>query len=251
MADTLLIPDQSVSLEKYLAKCRLPGYQCTNKYFNDHEISAATPQLDSFLDSIDLSNKDFVDSAQKKIQSILQNEMISVAQLDMILRLLEQMNTQNSGKPARLAEEIKFIRLGLTADLKVPIEELEIENVVYFKTLMTRNKFLKIKASYLSLPYSVISFNHIPMHKTTKDQFENSKDDLIMGTCETAKLATEIDVVSWKVMSEDSCGWTQSLTQNTTSAMTTVKENKNWLITGALILGALVLANKYDVSFQF
>lgn len=250
-ADMLLVPDQSVSLEKYLSKCHLSGYQCTSKYFVDHEIFAATPQLDNFLDSIDLSNKEFVDSAQKKIQLILQKEMISVSQLDMILRLLEQMNSQNLVKPARLVEEIKFIRAGLTSESKVSFDESEVEYVVYFKTLMTKNKFLKLKTSYLSLPYSVIAFNHIPIHRSTKDQFQTVSENLISGTCESAKLMTEIDVVTWKVMSEDSCGWTQSLNQNTSSVMSNVKENKNWYITGALVLGAIVLANKYDISFQF
>ena len=250
-ADTLLVPDQSVSAEKYFSKCHLPGYQCTSKYFIDHELTSATPQLDSFLETIDLSNKTFVDSAQKKIQVIIQSEMISISQLDMILRLLEQMNSQNLAKPNRLAEEIKFIRAGLTTDLKIPVDELETDQVVYFKTLMTKNKFLKIKASYLSLPYTVTSYNHIPAHRTTKDQFNGSDENLISGACETAKLTTEIESVTWKVMSENSCGWTQSLTQSTSSVVTTVKENKNWFITGAVVLGAIILASKYDVTFQF
>lgn len=250
-ADTLLIPDQTVSIEKYFAKCHLNGYLCTTKYFIDREISAGTPQLDAFFDSVDLANKDFVDTAQKKIQSILQTEMISVSQLDMVLRLLEQMNSQNLGKPARLIEEIKFIRLGLSSDFTPSADGLESEMVVYFKTVLPKNKFLKIKPSYLGLPYTVLNFNRAPLRTTTKDRLEVTKNDLIAGLCENAKPTFEIDSTTWKVMSAASCGWTQAVSQNTSTAMAVVKENKSWIVVGALAIGAIVLASKYDVSFQF
>ncbi len=250
-ADTLLIPDQTVSQTRYLTKCHAVGYQCTTKYFADHELASITPRLDAFFDSVDLTNKEFVDTAQKKIQLIIQDEMISISQLDMILRLFEQMNAQSLGKSGRLVEEIKFIRQSLPNDSKAAYDESEVETVIYFKTTLPKSKFLKLKQSYLSLPYTVITFNHAPIHTTTKEKLAAGSPALVTGVCEKAQLNNEIEGMPWNVMSEASCGWTQSLAQNTSSVMTTVIENKGWLLVGALTIGALVLANKYDISFQF
>lgn len=250
-ASTLLIPDSSVSYEKYTDKCRLEGYQCTAKFFTDKALLSASPQMDSFLDSIDFSNKEFVDGAQKKIQAILQTEMISATQLDMIQRLLEQMNSQNLGKPGKLIEEIKFIRQGLSPEALAVADGREAETVIYFKTVLSKTKFLKIKPSYLHLPYVLITYNQVPVHALMPVRNLAETFPLVTGTCETAKVNAELDVNSWNVMSEVSCGWTQSLTQNTSGMVSTVKENKGWLIIGALTIGALILANKYDVSFQF
>lgn len=248
-ADTLLIPDATITIDRYNEKCQLDGYVCTQKFFLEKELQNSTPQFDTFIDSMDLTNKDFLDSVQKNIQNILQSEMISLSQLDMLARLLEQVNSQNLTNPIKLSDEIKFIQQEITSNNKSMAKDAEF--VVYFKTVISKKTFNKIKPSFLNLPYTVITFNHLPTHTFTKNKIIDEDLFLVKGTCEKANVESEINSLSWKILSESSCGWSQTLTQSSSKIYSTIKENKSWIFVGALAIGTFILANQYEVSFQF
>ena len=249
-AETLLVPDATVTFDLYQTKCQETGYICTSKYFYDSIVQKPTPQFTEFIDSIDLSNKAFVDGASKKILRILQAEMISPLQLDMLLRLLVQINTnETNSKNKELITELQFILSTFNSSNKtVPLDP---EFIVFFKTPLSKVQFEKIKSSYLKLPYAEIFFNHDIKYAVTNSNVPTADHNLVEGTCERSHLTSEVEVVSWKVLSNESCGWSQTLKQASTSTYSTLKENKGWVLVGGLVLGAILISNQYEVHFQF
>ena len=95
-AQTVLIPDQWVSAEDYLTKCKMDGYICVQNFQLTNIQEKPTPLFDELIDSIDLSNKVFLTALPKKIQHILQVEMISADQLNMLVRLLEPIESSDN-----------------------------------------------------------------------------------------------------------------------------------------------------------
>ncbi len=247
-ADTLLIPDNTVSFEVYNNKCHADGYQCTPKYFVDQVMAKPTPLFDSFMETLDLSNKEFINGAVKNIQNLLQQEMITVLQLEMLERLLSQLQAANLSRADQLLKEVKFIQLELQKEKQNGSTDEKF--IVYFKTSLPISKFIKMKKSYLNIPYVEINYNLTPRYSSLKG-LQSETVELVAGVCESARLTIDTDYPSWKIFSNASCGWTKSISQNATSFATAVNNNKGWLLVGALTLGAVMLANHYEVQFQF
>ncbi len=247
-ADTLLIPDNSISIEVYNNKCHADGYQCTQKYFLDQVIAKPTPLFDLFMESLDLSNKEFINSAVKNIQNLLQQEMITVSQLEMLERLLSQLQTANVSRADQLLKEVELIQLEFKKEKLSGLTEEKF--IVYFKTPLPISKFNKLKKSYLNIPYIEINYNLTPRLSSLKGLLPETVE-LVVGVCENARLTADTDYPSWKIFSNASCGWAKTVAQNATSFATAVNNNKGWLLIGALTLGAVMLANHYEVQFQF
>lgn len=249
-AETLLIPDSTVTFESYQIKCKEAGYLCTPKYFLESIVQKPTPQFTKFIDSIDLSNKLFLDSAAKTIQGILQSEMISPIQLDMLLRLLQQINSSGTTtKNKELVTELQLILSTVNSSNKIFPSDPEF--ISFFKTTFTKSQFAKIKSSYLKLPYAEISFNHDLKIAFTNSDNQVNGFNLVEGTCEQSRLVMEIEPVSWKILSNNFCGWAKNIQQASTSTFSTIKENKGWLLVGGLVLGAVLLSRQYEVQLQF
>lgn len=251
LADMLLIPDSTISIEQYASKCQLDGYSCTQKYFYEQQVQQSNPLFDKLIDSIDLSNKNFVDTLPKSIVNILQKEMISLEQLEMLMRLLEQ--TQDHSKEAKsikqLTDELTYIQNSIPTEKNFNMNQEKF--IVFFKKPFSVEAFKKIKKSYLNLPYAEISFNQLPVLNSMKGTNFSAPEALVTGICEKANIQEDIKTTQWKIMSDKSCSWSESLATSTSGFTSTIKENKGWLITGAVLIGAAILASQYEVKFQF
>lgn len=250
-ADTLLIPDSSISIENYASKCQLDGYSCTQKYFYEQQLQQQNPLFDTLIDSIDLSNKNFVEALPKSIVNILQKEMISFEQLEMLMRLLEQ--TQDHSKETKsikpLIDELTYIQNSIPTEKNFNMNQEKF--IVFFKKPFSVEAFKKIKKSYLNLPYSEISFNQLPVLNSMKGARFSAPEALVTGVCEKANVQEDIKTTPWKIMSDKSCSWSESLATSTSELTSTIKENRGWFITGAVLIGAAILASQYEVKFQF
>ena len=250
-AETVLVPDDSIGIEQYTAKCHLDGYTCTQKYFYDEQVQKPTPQFDALIDSIDLADKNFVANLPKTVQNILQKEMVSIEQLEMMMRLLEQSQDQIKEMKAikQLTDELRYIQTSLPNDKTFNLNQEKM--VVFFKKVFTVEAFKQIKKSYLNLPYVEIYFNKVPVTNSMKTKSYAATENLVNGICENANISGNVALTQWKVMSKKSCGWSESITKSTSGFTSTIKENKGWLITGAVLIGAAILASQYEVKFQF
>ena len=251
VAQTLLVPDESIHASDYTEKCQREGYTCIQNFLLTQKIHEPTPLFDTLMDTMDLNEQNFLSSLPKQVQKIIESESVSLEQLEMLVRLLEQADTRNS---LRLLNELKFIVSAIPTDKKV--SPLDGDYILFFKTPLSKKEFHSIKKSYLDIPYFTMTFNRLPQRQSTKtlnqsySQKENFSEYLVKGTCQTATILFEVGTESWKILSEKSCGWSSGLA-STLGLFTTLKENKHWIITGALVIGAAVLANQYEVQFQF
>lgn len=245
-AQTLIIPDSTVSAETYAEKCELEGYLCIGTFQFKNIVVEETPLFDSFIDSLDLSSKTFLATLPKKIQSILQDEVISTDQLEMLVRLLEQTQTEQS---RMLLNELNFVTKLIQKEQRVV--NFNQDFVVFFKVPMKKANLQKIKKSLIAFPYHEVTYNREILRKLTTSKQTELADYLVTGSCENAVTSVANDSVKWKILSEKSCGWSKSLTQTTGTIYKTAKQNKGWIATGALLIGAALLANQYEVKFEF
>ncbi len=245
-AETLLIPDQMVTAEYYFEKCQLEGYICAQNFQVKSLQEKPTPLFDAFVDSIDLSSKNFLEKIPKQIQQILKTEMISVQQLNMLLHLLEQTDaTENQ----LLLKEMKTIYNLIAGEKKI---SLMTENfILFFKEPMAKSRLEKMNARLIGVPYYEINYNRLALLKSTQSADDSLPGYLAAGECDQWTTVLPIESVKWKVLSEKSCGWGKEFQNSSQQIYTTVIKNKNWFLTGALIIGAVALASHHEVVVEF
>ncbi len=245
-AQTVLIPDRLVSAEDYLAKCKLDGYICVQNFQLKVIQEKPTPLLDELIDSIDLSNKDFLIGLAKKVRHILQTEMISADQLDMLIRLLESIE---SSETRLLLAEVKFISNTLAGEKK--LTHFDEDFIVFFKIPLKIANFYKIKKSLIDLPFYEVTFNRLAQQRTTNGKNTSEPEFLISGNCEKFTNNLDTEPTKSKIYFEKSCGWTNRFQESSEKMYHGLNENKNWILTTALILGAAVIANQYEFKIQY
>lgn len=237
---TLLLPEPNYDFNIYLAKCQKEGFICTHDYFLSEALNKPTPQFDVLINSIDLSSDIFIQNFSKKIALIINTEMISLDQLDMILKLIEQVKPLLVNKIQIEFIESELIYLKNTL-LESPNMSVHNEFVIVFKKPVSPSFFKKLK-TILVKPFSLlIQYDKVP-------QTANS---LFSGDCETAKINEAITIEHWQTLSIKSCSISESIKNTTNHLINKVDENKNSLLLGALAVGAILYLNKYEISFQF
>ncbi len=245
-AQTVLIPDMSVTAEDYNKKCQADGYTCIQSYQLNTISAQPTPLFDSFIDSIDLLSKSFLSSMPKQVQRILQEEMISPEQLDMLCRLLEQAPSEQS---RILLNEIKYITHLLQKEKRINL--LTQDFIVFFKTPLSLGSLARLNKTVVQLPYFEITYNQVATQQKIKNKSRTEPIFLVTGSCETAVPSLDMDSTKWKIISEKSCGWSKDLQQTSKIVVSNIKENKNWIVIGSLLVGAAVLSSQYELKFQF
>ena len=245
-AQTVLIPDQMVSAEDYLTKCKMDGYICVQNFQLTNIQNKPTPLFDELIDSIDLSNKVFLTALPKKIQHILQVEMISADQLNMLVRLLEPIESSDN---RLILSEVKFISSMLTSEKK--LTNFDEDFIIFFKIPIKKANFEKIKKSVFDLPYYEVVYNRLAQPRSTNGKNTPDFEFLISGTCKKFTTNLETEPMKSKIYFEKSCSWTDGFEESTQKMYHAVSENKHWIITGVLILSAALVANQYEVTFQY
>lgn len=238
-AEILLVPDNSVANEDYQSKCHKQGYICTQKYFFNEESNKDTPLFNRLIDSMDLNDSRFTSNLPNEVKNILQNEMISEEQLEMLVRLLTQTDeiTKDSKAIKPLLSEMKYIQTTIPKDSAFDFSAESF--VVYFKKPLSIEKYKKIKKSFLKIYSQEIHFN----------QFENS-EPMIQGACENIQPHSRLENIKWKVASNNSCGWNDSFQQTSSKVSSHLSEHKAWYITAAILIGTAILASQYEVQLQ-
>ena len=245
-AQTVLIPDSTVTSEAYFKKCQLDGYICVQNFQIQTLQKKATPQFDAFIDSIDLGNKTFLTGMTKQIQQILKQEPISIEQVNMFIRLLEQAETVQS---QLLVNELKFVLGALKSERKFTLTKEPF--IIFFKTPLSLANFTKMKKSVLELPFYAIDFNQEPSLQKTTDKTNSPTEYFVTGQCDAAKPSADFEGSKWQIMSEQSCGWSKSFSDSSKTVYKKLDQNKHWILTGALVIGAAILASQYDVQLQY
>lgn len=246
LAQTVLIPDQAVSAKDYFSQCQAEEYICAADFQLKQLQEKPTPLFDSLIDSISLSDSQFLKMLPKRIQEVLQNEIISVDQLSMLLRLVQQ--TESEGNRL-LLNEIKFLLDQLEKQKKT--NDLQEDFVVFFKVPIKKENFSKIKKSILNISYFEISFNRLAQQRNTKESGLTEPQYLVTGNCEKFQLNIETEPLRNKLYFENSCGWSKPFQHSSEKMLSVVSNNKSWFVAGALIIGAAVIANQYEFTIQY
>ncbi|MBC7421385.1 MAG: hypothetical protein H7328_11710 [Bdellovibrio sp.] len=249
-ADTLLVPEANVPFLTYRESCEKNSYVCTDKFFFDRYVAKETPQFDELVNSIDLSANVYIQNYAKSLTTVLQNEMLSEEQLEMALKLTTQVKEliANKNQLTMLETELKKIKDFLT---KIPNPVAVESFVIFFKKKMTQDDFKNFKSSLLKVPGVFIKYASLPEEISTRSKITDSQVSLLTGACESAQLTKDLNIVGWQPLAVGHCSFSEGVSAASKSVTQTLSNNKKWIVTGAVVLGAVLLLNHYEVQFQF
>lgn len=249
LADVVLVPQFNVNFLDYSQKCQQTGYQCTYNVLQQQIQSSNTPLLDDFIDHIDLSSKDFINGASKKIVSILENEMLSLTQLEQVLHFIEQVKSVSSQRT-----NFELIEQDLSLLKKLLLtNELDDQSDLYiiFKKAVTPEVFKKISLNFLKVPAVHLQYASVPQKLNLRNKKAIQLVPLLTGSCETASLNSEINFTNWLPYELSSCTFSEGVSKISSSSIEFI-ENHQKLLTGlAVAVGIGLFLNNYEVKFQF
>lgn len=232
-AGTLLLPEPHYDYEAYIAKCQKEGFICTTEFFLTDFQKKPTPQFDAFIDSIDLNSDLFIQNFSKNLSSIIKNEMISEEQLNMLLKLIEQVKTllANNKQLELIESDLLYFRKAIETDF---LKTFPDQFIILFKKPLSVSQFKKLNPVFIRPIHTIIHYDQVPQSQTP----------LFTGLCENVKISELLQLEKWQVLHSKSCSFSETISQG-------VSENKNKLIWGAVALGALLYLSKYEISLQF
>lgn len=249
-ADVLLLPEQNVAFTTYREACEKPGYKCTDTYFYEQINQKETPHFDELINAIDLASNVYVQAFAKNLAQVLQKEMLSEDQLEMAIRLTSQVKEQinNKSQISLLETELKQTKEVLE---RAPLVAVAESFVIFFKRKISTSDFKKIKPVLTQFPVVYFNFSSIPLESATRQKVLVTPEAILTGECESARLNPLLNITSWQPLAASRCSLTESFSVATQSVGTSLVENKKWWITGAVVIGAAILLNQYEVQFQF
>lgn len=249
LADVVLVPQPNVNFSDYSQKCQQAGYLCTFNVLQQQIQSSETPLLDDFIDHIDLSSKDFINGSSKKIVSILENEMLSLTQLEQVLHFIEQVKTIAVKKTNfELIEQDLLLlkRFLLTSELAD-----QSDLYIVFKKAVTPEVLKKINLNFLKVPAIHLQYASVPQKLNLRNKKLTQITSLLTGSCETANLNPEINFTNWLPYESTSCTFSEGVSKISNSSIEFIGNHQK-LFTGiAIAVGIGLFLKNYEVKFQF
>lgn len=242
-AQVLLVPSADRDFEVYNEHCRKEGYFCTTKYFLETLQNSATPQFDLLIEELDYSSAEFCAQLASRSLRILKAEMISVEQVEILIKLLGQAKNFVGSQQVKSLQTIEFqLREHLDLVQKASLKELPAEFIVVFKKPLATHLAGKFQSAFLKEKIEKINF--------TQTLF--SHESLALGNCGNENVHPSIQEIKWQIDHEKACGFSNQVTQISRASSNFIKENKNSLLVGSVIaIGAVLLLNKYEVQVTF
>lgn len=242
-AQVLLVPTPDRDFNSYSESCQKQGYLCTTTFFSEQLKEKETLQFDLLLEDLDYSSKEFCSELPNRILKILKTEMISLEQVEVILKLIEQAKNFSS---LQQTKSLHVIETQLQEDLatikKATLIPLPAAFIMIFKKPIPSNLASQFKNRFIKYKIETINFALAP----------SSSENLVLSYCKDEKIHPAISDIKWQIDSESSCGITSQFSKFSESSSNFIKENRTVLIIGsAIAIGATILFNKYDIQLSF
>jgi len=242
-AQVLLVPSADRSFEAYKTNCEKPGYLCTTSFFLEQAQKQGTPQFDLLIDELDYSAKEFRENLPDRILKILKTEMISIDQVEILLKLIEQTEAFIEAKKLKtlqvIEKQLQENRSWAQAD---ELKELPGEFLIVFKKALPLKNLRKFQTSFLKPKIDKIQFNLAP----------SSSESLASGDCKSEVMHSLIQNLKWQMDREHTCDFADQFSQVSSSTSNFVSQNKTTLITlGLVAIGAALLLNNYEFEVSF
>lgn len=242
-SQVLLIPSPDRNFDIYKANCQKQGYTCTTNFFLEQVQKQETPQFDLLIDELDYSSKEFRDGLSDRILKVIKTEMISVEQVEILLKLLEQAQAfteAKKNKPFQMIE--KQLQENLRFVQNEEIKELPAEYLIILKKAVPSKAGQKLQTGFLKMKLEKIKYNRAV----------SSSDFLVQGDCKNEVLHPIVQNLKWQMDREKACGFTEQIGRVSSTTSDFISKNKTSLMTvGIVAVGAALLLNNYEIQFAF
>lgn len=242
-AQVLLVPSADRGFETYKTNCEKPGYLCTTSFFLEQAQKQATPQFDLLIDEIDYSAKEFRENLPDRILKVLKSEMISIDQVEILLKLIEQTQIFMDAKKLKTLQAIeKQLQENRSWVQAEESKELPSEFIIVFKKALPLKDLRKFQTSFLKPKLDSVTFNRAT----------SSTEYLAIGDCKSEVMHSSIQNLKWQMDREHTCDFADQFSQVSSSTSNFVSNNKTTLITvGLVAIGAALLLNNYEFEVSF
>ncbi len=242
-AQVLLLPDQTVDFKQYRTSCEKEGYLCTTQFQLQYVKSLETPQFDDFVNQLDYSSDTFKNEFIVKFFKILKEESISVDQIDMMVKIIQQLKEFSDVDKKKQFTLLEQQLNGLIQLIKEnQLTELPENYLIVFKTAVPSD-FLK----YLKPPFFKVKFYNSVFNKVLGEDAS-----FVDGVCKSVQVHPSVINKKWQIESERACGLSEHFSRATKSTGDFVEKHQAGLITtGIVLVGAAILMNNYEIKLTF
>jgi len=244
-AQVILVPSKDMSLDTYLQKCKMEGYQCTQDHLKKIVTTSQSEKFDQFIETLDLYSTDYRKNLLIKVKGLLETENLSLEQAELLVKVITRFESIDRNIAlSQIKNEIKE----LSFDVQNVFEEKsDSETYVLFHKFLTKKQYqaLKYKQKYTKT-IKITPFTE-PMNAT-----ETQPTYLVQGNCDNydySPILKADPTLRYTAAFQNDCGNTQSYT----AQASTFKWNdyqKPLIYTAAAIL-AIGLLSQYQVEITY
>jgi hypothetical protein len=256
LADVLLIPTTEQNFDSYYAGCTQENSVCSTSLILNRIESAATPKYDQLIMDLQLESPEFTTALSSGIVEIVENEMISLDQLESLINILQRSeevfkNRRNSLLRAELGQYLELIRRSPS------VKNFE---YIYLKKPMGKVPLTKLET---------LSFK--PYSKKINFKGETIAGEILpfkKNRCSKSALSEigseYFSSYTYVFVEESNCSWTDSISEIFSNSKPTANSEqvvgskykftsheKNILVWSALAIGAGLFLSQFEFQIEY
>jgi hypothetical protein len=252
-AQTLLVPDQSASFDQYKIHCQKEGYLCTMNEDLRKKQHSENLIFNEFVNRLDYGSEEFKKLFVQDLINILEKEVLSVEQLEICLQIIQQMKVFNF--PTQDLKRLNLMEKELQSiyDLIIQNElhDLPAAYFILFEKPIAIEELKKIRITFLKIPVFKSEFNRTLSPTSMRFLQLTPNEPLLTGRCETVRPHPSIETLKWQAFHGDTCSFSENFNEISNSTGRFINKNKTLLTFGAVVLGAALFLNQYEVKWTF
>lgn len=246
-AQVVLVPARDMSLEDYLQKCKMEGYQCTQDYFKKSLVNKPSENFEQFIEGLDLYSEDYRKNLLIKVKNLLKNENLNLEQIDLLIKVITRFESiDRNAALSQIKNELKE----LSFDVQNVFEEKsEGETYVLFNKFLTKKQYqtLKYKQKYTRTM-------RITPFTEPANALEAQPTYLVQGNCENYEFSSLLKSdanLRYTATFANECGNTQAFTTQTSSSSFKWKDYEKPLIYTAAAAVLIGVLSQYQVEITY
>lgn len=201
-ASTLLVPEAQTSYEFYSKHCHSRDYVCSFDYFTRLLAEKPTPEFDKAMDEFDLNDKSSADNFRSRLIHILNTEELSTSQLQMLLKVMKDVNQQ---LPNVYFSMIENELLHLAAALQNPAPPGNEEFIFIFKKRYPLGLYRNLRTTILKIPLYLLHYASVPLKTNSREIRLERNISLLAGSCGSLTMTRPVSRIDWALLKSPAC----------------------------------------------
>lgn len=243
-AQVILVPSKDMSLDVYLQKCKIDGYQCTQDYFKKILTSNRSEKFEQVIENLNLYSEDYRKTLLVKVKNLLLQENLNLEQVELLIKVITRFESIDRNIVlSQIKNELKELSLDVQSLFE---EKSEGESYVLFNKILTKKQYLALKYKQ-----KYTKTMKITPFTEPRNALETQSNYLIQGNCENYTPSQILTDLKYTTVFENECGRSQVYTAQTSTSNFKWKDYEKPLIYTAAAAVLIGLLTQYQVEITY